>query len=308
VVHYIAGLLNVPVDEARWKEGRQALHAELQARGAKSSDGSTGGVGAPGGWQRILRGLVETPVFILVWFLWFLVWLVGLFAVYAVMAARCGWQKRPWRLVLSPARMLWLVPLTMVPTSMMGSTFGPDTSMGILPMPHVLLYYILFFFFGVFYFDCDDRGNHVGSGWCWSMPLTMLVVFPLALEFAEGTFGFRDALLPVAWHKPASVFLQSVYAWGMCFGSIGLFRARLTRENPVIRYLSDSSYWFYLAHLPLIIAAQAFVAEWKAPPYLKLAGLSAAATVVLLLSYHYLVRYTWVGRLLNGPRKRPGMV
>ena len=301
VVRYIAGLLQLPVDEASWQTGRQQCQQRLKAAGAKSV---AGGGGQTGTWAAIWNFLVNTPVFILIWFLWFLVWLLGIFTVYAVMAARLGWQKRPWRFVLSPYRLLWLVPLTMVPTWLMGSPFGPDTSMGIVPMPHVLLYYVLFFFFGAFYFDCDDRTGRLGSSWKWSLPVTILVVFPLALEFSFGTFGFRSALLQDRFHKPASIFLQSLYVWGMCFGTMGMFRALLTRENHTIRYLSDSAYWLYLAHLPLCIAGQAVISQWPLPVWVKLPLFSVVLTTFLLLTYQFLVRYTWIGRLLNGPRKR----
>ncbi|MEN9677133.1 MAG: Glucans biosynthesis protein [Verrucomicrobiota bacterium] len=301
VVRFIAGLLQLPVEEQSWQAGRKQVQEQLKAAGAQSV---AGGSGPSGSWAGLWNFLVNQPVFILIWFLWFLVWLIALFAAYAVIAGRLGWQKRPWRFVLSPARLLWLVPLTMVPTWLMGSPFGPDTSMGIVPMPHVLLYYVLFFFFGVFYFDCDDRIGQLGSSWRWSLPITMLVIFPLALEFAYGTLGFRAALLPAPFHKPISVFLQSIFAWGMCVGSMGLFRSLLTRENHTIRYLSDSAYWLYLAHLPLCIAGQAVISQWPVPVWVKWPLFTVVLTAFLLLTYQFLVRYTWVGRLLNGPRTR----
>ena len=63
-------------------------------------------------------------------------------------------MRLPAWLVLSPARYLWLVPLTMVPQAFMGAggaspIFGPDTSAGLLPIPHVLAYYAIFFGFGM---------------------------------------------------------------------------------------------------------------------------------------------------------------
>ena len=50
----------------------------------------------------------------------------------------------------------------------------------------------------------------------------------------------------------------------------------------------------------------AMVRRWQFPAALKLSALSAVLIPLLLLSYHILVRYTWVGRLLNGPRRRGG--
>ena len=69
-----------------------------------------------------------------------------------------------------------------------------------------------------------------------------------------------------------------------------------------MRYVSDSSYWQYLVHVPLVIAGQALLRELNLPAMVKLTLLIAVATAILLVSYRFLVRYTWIGRLLNGPR------
>ncbi len=307
-VEYIAGALNIPAEKQKVEQGREGVVSQLRAAGAKETAPAAGQPGSgPGALASAYKWLTETPVFILVWFLWFLVWLVALFSVYALLAERFGWRIRGHWLVLSPANLLWLVPLTLAPTAIMGEYpgIGPDTVMGVIPMPHVLFYYALFFFFGALYYDCDDRDGRLGGSWRWLLPVTLLVIFPLALEFATGTFGFRDALLPAKFHRPASVFFQSLFAWAMSFACIGLFRALLTRENHTIRYLSDSAYWLYLAHLPLCIAGQAIISQWAMPVWIKLPLFSVVLTAVLLLSYHFLVRYTWLGRFLNGPRKRP---
>jgi hypothetical protein len=308
-VNFIAGLLSIPLEQQTWEAGREKIVGQLRAAGAKetasAADQPTSG---PGALASAYRWLTETPVFILVWFLWFLVWLVALFSVYALLAERFGWRIRGHWLVLSPVNLLWLVPLTLAPTAMMGyyPGIGPDTAMGIIPVPHVLVYYALFFFFGVIYYDCDDREGRLGGSWRWLLPVTLLLIFPLALEFATGTFGFRDSLLPTKFHRPASVVFQSLFAWAMSFASIGLFRALLTRENRTIRYLSDSAYWLYLAHLPLCLVGQAVISQWAGPTWIKLPLFSLGLIAVLLLSYQFLVRYTWIGRFLNGPRSRPG--
>ena len=304
-VQYIAGLLSIPVQKQQVEQGREKLISQLRSSGAK--DGLAGGEAASS-LQPIFKGLTETPVFILVWFLWFLVWLVAVFAVYALVADKLGWKSVPQWLTLSPRKLLWLVPLTMVPAWFMGSgngEFGPDTAMGIIPMPHVFLYYALFFFFGVLYYDGHDTTGRLGDNWRWSLPVTLLVVFPIALEFATGTFGLRDSLLPAHFRHPVTVVFQALYTWLMAFGCMGMFRALLTRENRTIRYLSDSSYWLYLAHLPLAIVAQALISQWPVSVWIKWPLLSVVLTAFLLFTYHVFVRYTPIGTLLNGVRKRP---
>ena len=91
----------------------------------------------------------------------------------------------------------------------------------------------------------------------------------------------------------------------MTFGLMGLFRRFCPVESPTMRYLSDSAYWLYLAHLPLIIAAQYVVRDWPLPALAKFLLIVAVVTAFLLWTYQTLVRYTWLGRFLNGPRVRP---
>jgi peptidoglycan/LPS O-acetylase OafA/YrhL len=106
-------------------------------------------------------------------------------------------------------------------------------------------------------------------------------------------------------HRPISVALQTIYVWTMTFALMGLFRKLLTQESKTFRYLSDSSYWLYLAHLPLIMAAQLAVRDWQLPAIVKFGLVCVVVSGFLLLTYQTLVRYTWLGTLLNGPRRRP---
>jgi hypothetical protein len=52
--------------------------------------------------------------------------------------------------------------------------------MGILPMPHLLAYYSVFFAYGALYFDCDDSTVRLGRWWWLSLPLALFVLYPVA--------------------------------------------------------------------------------------------------------------------------------
>ena len=100
---------------------------------------------------------MQMPLFNHLWFLWFLWWLVLGYAAVSALGSRLPSVRLPAWLVLSPARYLWLIPLTMIPQWFMGDggaspIFGPDTSTGLLPIPHVFAYYAIFFGFGAVYF------------------------------------------------------------------------------------------------------------------------------------------------------------
>ena len=105
--------------------------------------------------------------------------------------------------------------------------------------------------------------------------------------------------------KLLALAAASLYAWAMTFAVTGWFMRFAGQHRPWIRYLADASYWCYLLHLPLVLWLQVLVAQWPVNGWLKFAFIMAVNIVVLLASYHTCVRYTWIGRLLNGPRERP---
>ena len=310
----IAGFLRIELARQQVEAGREQILGRLQELGAPDaqtvgslSPTQRGNIGS-GPWLRLAYGLMVTPVFAHLWFLWFLCWLVAAFALYALIARWIGWKGPPSRWLLSPVGLALPILATLIPQGLMGASnagFGPDTSIGILPMPHVLLYYALFFGFGVLYYECGDADSRLGRNWRWTLPATLILVFPPALEFGTGTLGFRDAWLPAQYHAPAAVVLQTVYAWWMTFACLGMFRSLLTGENRTIRYLSDSAYWLYLTHLPLMIGTQILIRNWRVPAIVKCLLLTVVVTGLLLLVYDKLVRYRWLGTLLNGPRSQP---
>lgn len=250
------------------------------------------------------RGFHQPMIFGHLWFLYFLCILIIPFAIFALIADRCKWTGPPRWMIRFPVVLVWLVPLTMIPLWFNGLTFpgfGPDTSGALIPMPHVLALYGLFMFFGALYFDCDDQEGQLGRYWWLSLPLALLVVFPLGLAVSKGS-GLD--WLPLPAERPVSVFAQALYPWLMTFGLIGLFRRICVGENRIIRYVSDSSYWLYLAHLPLLIPLLALLKPLGLHSFVKFSIVCAVAVGILLASYEFMVRYTWIGAMLNGKRRR----
>lgn len=224
--------------------------------------------------------LVDTNVFDHLWFLWFLCWLVAAFALLAVMG-----------LVPTGRHRWWLVPLSILPQLVMGQSmsgfFGPDTSFGVLPMPHLLLFYGCFYFFGAATFAADGIGTRLGQRW-------PLLLSAAALIFLVG--------LPTICIRPAAAVLQPAYAWAMSLGLIGLFHRLFPQPSGRVAWLADAAYWMYLAHVPLVLAAQLVVRDWPLPGVMKFLLILVAVTILLLVSYGWCVRPTIIGRILNGPR------
>jgi peptidoglycan/LPS O-acetylase OafA/YrhL len=289
ITRFITQALKISVEEEALTRGRDDVRKLLGGAAVEAKARPLLGL-----WLFLTR----FPVFSHLWFLWFLCWMAAGFAVCAWMAKRLGWSPKRRRWVTSWRRYLWLVPVTFVPAWFMGRSmpvFGPETSSSLLPPLQLLAYYAIFFGFGVLYFDSEDEKGELGSRWRFTLPLALLVIYPAGLA---ATYGGpkRHAI---------AILLQVIYVWMMSAAMMGLFRRWVGQERAWVRYLSDASYWMYLAHLPLVLAAQLWVRDWPLPSGVKFTLICGGVFAVLLLSYEHLVRYTWIGALLNGRKVRP---
>ena len=276
--------------------GREQLRSLLPT--GPNAEGTEGGLldRLSLAWSRILASerlrvrsgvwsmhLVQTNVFDHLWFLWFLCWLVAIFALLAVTGLLPSGRWR-W----------WLVAASCLPQAVMGmalaGSFGPDTSLGIIPKPHVLCFYACFFFFGVATFAAEGLDTRLGSRWKLLLPAAVVLL-------AAGIATTNDRLL--------ATVLQPAYAWTMSLGLVGLFCRLFPHPRPAVSWLADASYWMYLVHVPLVMVAQLLVREWPLPAGLKFLLILAVVTPLLLASYRWCVRSTVIGSLLNGPRAVP---
>lgn len=170
--------------------------------------------------------------------------------------------------------------------------FGPENSLAILPMPYLLIYYGIFFFWGAFYYDSDDTDAKVGKQWVITMPIALLVIFPVTLILGLSPDSAQQ-------YNLVSLLLKATYAWMLVFSLMGISHELIARENRVWRYISDVAYWLYLAHLPLILLAQEIVRTWDLPALLKFGLVCCSATGILLAIYQLFLRYTFLGTILN---------
>jgi len=74
-------------------------------------------------------------------------------------------------------------------------------------------------------------------------------------------------------------------------------------SSPTTRYLADASYWIYLMHMSTIVFFLSLMRPYDWHWAIKLAIMVLGSMPILLLSYHYLVRFTWIGAILNGRRQ-----
>jgi ABC-type multidrug transport system ATPase subunit/peptidoglycan/LPS O-acetylase OafA/YrhL len=114
--------------------------------------------------------------------------------------------------------------------------------------------------------------------------------------------GLRLTLTPVpqSLAKLGYALCYCLALWCWVFAITGMSVRFLSGESPLRRYVADSSYWLYIAHLPVVVALQIAVGRLSWHWSIKFAFILAASFAVLFLSYHYLVRFTFLGQALNG--------
>jgi glucan biosynthesis protein C len=94
----------------------------------------------------------------------------------------------------------------------------------------------------------------------------------------------------------------SLAIWCWTFAVIGAAIKFLSGESTVRRYLADASYWMYIMHMPIVAALQALMMQWHPHWTLKYSLILVITFTVLLITYHYWVRPTKIGEVLNGRR------
>lgn len=96
--------------------------------------------------------------------------------------------------------------------------------------------------------------------------------------------------------------MNALVVWLFVFGIMGMFIRYANTDSKRMRYVSDSSYWIYLIHLPLTIFIPGLIMQWDITVFGKFLVVMLATSVICVTSYHILVRGSFVGWFLNGKR------
>jgi peptidoglycan/LPS O-acetylase OafA/YrhL len=110
--------------------------------------------------------------------------------------------------------------------------------------------------------------------------------------------------LPVSFAtlRLVSAILYAPAIWISTFAVVGLALRFMSGFSPAWRYLADAAYWLYLIHMPIVMALQVALSQLDWPGLIKFAVIIVVAIPPMLASYHLLVRFTFIGAILNGRR------
>ncbi len=254
----------------------------------------------PGEIGRHLYGLAH------LWFLEYLylicvLWGLSWWAARAL--GRCGlaldgWSRRIDGLLGSAWRPLILA----VPTALI---FLADTDTilrvenDLVPNPSRVAHYLYFFAAGGLLArmsSARDRLIPRGRLYLALAALDFVVMSPMLLRFAAAPLHGPERVVFAA--------LAALFPWLATLGALGVCLERSASKGGALRFSSEASFWVYLVHVPVILLLQAVLLPYAWPWWAKFSIVSVITVGLSLLSYEYVARYSAVGAIVNGARKR----
>lgn len=253
------------------------------------------------------------------WFLWYLILFVVAGPVLAGAAGRLAVTpageglERLGALTLKPGLAAVLLAAVTMPLLWAQGGWSLTTSMALLlpfplfvlqPDPAILGFHFVYFASGWFLHRCLDSLQVLAQRW---MPLLFVgVAAYVASRFAAGDLPPGPQPSAAGADPAKRLLVLSLYSGATAFltiGWIGFFQRFFDRPSSRWRYVSDATFWLYLAHQPLVLVLQAALTHLRGPWFIQVPVVVAVATILLLLIYRFGVRDKLIGRILNGPRR-----
>ncbi len=243
--------------------------------------------------------------------LWFLYYLLLIYATFLAGRAllvnfatrNAAWPSRVDKLYRAVMQTRWCVVMFGLVTWLILTgmkTWGVDTPDKTF-VPHVpaLLLFGLMFSVGWLLHRQPVLLEVLDRRWKAHLIAAVLLAIPtLLLSGYESRKNFLH-LREIRW---LFLLAYALMMWSWVLALPGLFVRFCSGANRFWRYLSDSSYWLYIIHLPIVVLLQVIVARQAWNCGLKFGLVCGGGLLVCLITYHYLVRPTPIGVLLNGRR------
>ena len=230
------------------------------------------------------------------WFLYYLIyfsfagWLFGRFQIKFSGVSDKMQKAYQFMMRSSLLRPLIFAAITFVGLRIAGLSWMEKTG-GFIPALKPIILYFIFYLFGWLLYGSKHLLNGLNRR-AW-------------LIFAAANFMF---LVKIVLSQTAGITIMaavnSLTTWLFIFSIMGLFLRYFNRHSKSMRYISDSSYWIYLLHLPFTAFFPAFLVGTGLPVIVKFLLVTGITTIICVVSYGFFIRGSFVGKFLNG-RKYP---
>ncbi|MFV8345450.1 acyltransferase family protein [Flavobacterium sp. ZB4P13] len=234
------------------------------------------------------------------WFLYYLTYitatsiLLGLLLKKAEKLTR--WITRYFNLLIQRPimRILFFSVLTFLILTILGTSMI-DASVSLIPQLKPFVFFLFFYLVGWILFKSKHLLESIVR---YDWTCTILAIITATIQ----GLLIKNLNLEPNSNSWILIFLSSITVWLFTFGITGLFIRYGSNYSARMRYMSDSSYWVYLIHLPLTAIIPAFIWKLPFPAIVKFLIVLSLTTFICFVSYHYLVRNTFIGKFLNGKK------
>lgn len=86
------------------------------------------------------------------------------------------------------------------------------------------------------------------------------------------------------------------------FGILAYFMRYCNSHSKLLSYLMKASYWVYIIHLPVVAFIPGIINDLNMPVIFKFMLTLIITILICIVSYHFAVRNTFVGKFLNGKK------
>ncbi len=169
-----------------------------------------------------------------------------------------------------------------------------------IEMPSLIHYY-LFFVLGLILYNSNTHLEEIIAKsrkfLIFGTIISLLAIIP-QLFFEEKSLDYYNLI------ELTAIILYSTASYFLVFGFWGFFHGLTLTDSKILRYLTDSSYWVYIINMPFVSLIQILLIPLKISIFIKFIFSFFGALFLSLLSYEYLIRYGFIGQIINRKRLR----
>lgn len=164
-----------------------------------------------------------------------------------------------------------------------------ENTSSVLPNIYLLIFYGIFFSLGLFSYSIWQTIESKLRKFWWIYLALGLAAFSTYSNLMISNTG-QD------WWK----LFYTLSTWMLAAGFIAFFARFANKPNRFFAYFSEASYWIYIVHLPIVLAALSWLAKWQVPFFWSFVISTVFTFGISTLSYHWLVKDTIIGKFLGG--------
>lgn len=234
------------------------------------------------------------------WFLYYLAMITGTFVLLGILLKKVQWFTHlvtklfDWLIQRPLVRILFFSGSVFILLYVLGTSMV-ETSVFFVPDINTFSFFSFFYLIGWILFKSK---KHLDTFKIYDWASLALAI---VLTIAQGLILTTYHLVPFS-RSPLLIMLSALIVCLYLFGITGLFIRYGSKHSAITRYISDSSYWVYLIHLPITAIIPAFIWKLPLPAAAKFLIVLLLTAIICFVSYHYLVRSTFIGKFLNGRR------